>query len=46
MTTTKIPKQLPSSVVNQAPNRSFFDQLGCSTPHYSSSKYVKGDTKQ
>ena len=43
MTTTKIPRQLQSAVLTQAPNRSFLDQHGGSiTPHYSSSKVVPG----
>ena len=43
MTSTKIPKQLQTSVLQQAPNKSFLDQFGgCSTPNYSSSKFVTG----
>ena len=42
MTSNKIPKQLQVSMLVQAPSRTFLDQHGYSTPHYSSNKYVSG----
>ena len=42
MTNSKIPRQLQSSVLHQVPNKSFLEQHGGTTPHYSSSKYVPG----
>ena len=45
MTSSKIPKQLQSSVTCQAPNRSFLDQHGGTAPQYSSSKYVSGKSE-
>jgi hypothetical protein len=40
MNSCKIPKQIPVSVLTQAPNRSFLDQYGSTAAQYSSSKLV------